>query len=116
MLMGEVRAEGLLRAIDPVVRAGLSLKQEEAIRAAARQDVWKRHPVYIHMALPSPLGRFYLTLVVGRERRSAARLAVEGVPHPLSGGANRAIVGVAAVILVLAGFGLYGLLAGAMLP
>ncbi len=38
MLMGEVRAEGLLRAIDPVVRAALSLKQEHAIRAAARQD------------------------------------------------------------------------------
>ncbi len=51
MLMGQVRAEGLLRA------------QEGAIRAAVRQDVWKRHPVDIRMALPTPFGRFYLALV-----------------------------------------------------
>jgi hypothetical protein len=116
MLMGEVRAEGLLRAIDPVVRAGLSLKQEDAIRAAARQDAWQAHPIDIRLVLPSPFGRIYLALVGGPERRSAARLAVERARHPLSGSANRALVGAAAVILVLAGIGLYGLLAGAMLP
>jgi len=116
MLMGEVRAEGLMRAIDPVVRAGLSLKQEDAIRAAARQDAWQAHPIDLRLMLPSPFGRFYLALVVGRERRSAARLAVVRTRHPLSGGANRAIVGAVAAILVLAGLGLYGLLAGAMAP
>ena len=116
MLMGEVRAEGLLRAIDPVVRAGLSLKQEDAIRAAAQQDVWRAHAIDLRLMLPSPFGRYYLALVGGRERRSTTRLAVERARHPLSGDANRAAVGALAVILVLAGFGLYGLLAGAILP
>ena len=116
MLMGEVRAEGLMRAIDPVVRAGLSLKQEDAIRTAARRDAWQSNPVDLRLVLPSPFGRYYLALVGGRERRSAARLAVERAQHPLSGSANRAIVGAVAINLVLAGFGLYGLLAGATLP
>ena len=116
MLMGEVRAEGLMRAIDPMVRAGLSLKQEEAIRAAARRDVWYANPLDIRLVLPSPFGRLYLALVGGRERRSAARLAIERARHPLSGGANRAFVAALAVILLLAGYGLYGLLAGAPLP
>ena len=56
MLMGEVRAEGLLRAIDPVVRVGLSIEQEAAIRNAARQDIWIEHPVDIRLSLPLPVG------------------------------------------------------------
>ena len=116
MLMGEVRAEGLMRAIDPVVRAGLSLKQEDAIRAAARRDAWQANPIDLRLVLPSPFGSFYMALVGGRERRSAARLAVDRAHHPLSGSANRAIVGAVAVNLVLAGYGLYCLLAGAALP
>ena len=116
MLMGEVRAEGLLRAIDPVVRAGLSMKQEDAIRAAARQDAWKRHPVDIRVALPTPFGRLYLALVGGREHRSAARLAVERNHHPLAGAGNLAMVGVLITVFALAGLAVYGILAGATLP
>ena len=111
MLMGEVRAEGLLRAIDPVVRAGLSLKQEDAIRAAARQDSWKRHPVDIRLALPTPFGRFYLALIGGRERRSAARLATERNRHPLASAGNLAMVGALIAALALAGVALYGIFA-----
>ena len=114
--MGEVRAEGLWRAIDPAVREGLSAGQEDAIRAAARQDTWQAHPVDIRLALPSPFGRLYIALVGGCERRGATRLAVERTRHPLAGSANPAVLGVLAVVLALAGFGLYGLLAGATLP
>lgn len=116
MLMGEVRAEGLLRAIDPVVRAGLSLKQEDAIRAAARQDSWKRHPVDIRLALPTPFGRFYLALVSGREYRSAARLATERNHHPLASVGTLAMVGTLIVVLALAGLALYRIFAGTPLP
>jgi hypothetical protein len=116
MLMGEVRAEGFLRAIDPVVRAGLSLKQEDAIRAAARQDSWKRHPVDIRLALTSPVGRFYLALVCGRERRSSARLAIERNRHLPVGAGNTWVLGGVAAILMLAGFGLYSLVAAAAIP
>jgi hypothetical protein len=116
MLMGEVRAEGLLRAIDPVVRAGLSLKQEQAIRAAARQDSWKGHPVDIRLALPTPFGRFYLALVAGREHRSAARLATKRNHHPLASAGNLAMVGALIAVPALAGLALYGIFAGTPLP
>lgn len=116
MLMGEVRAEGLLRAIDPVVRGGLTETQEEAIRAAARQDAWQRHPVDIRLALPTPFGRFYLTLITGRERRSAARLATERQRYPLATAANMAAVSVITALVALAGLALYGIFAGASLP
>ncbi len=116
MLMGEVRAEGLMRAIDPVVRAGLSLKQEDAIREAARQDTWKRHPVDLRMALPTPFGHFYLALVGGRERRSAARLAVERRRHAWPAIGGLAAVGVLIATAALAGLAVYGILVGATLP
>ncbi len=116
MLMGEVRAEGLLRAIDPVVRAGLSLKQEDAIRAAARQDSWKRHPVDLRLALSTPFGRFYLALVSGREHRGAARLATERSHHPRASVGNLAMVGALIALLALAGWALYGTCAGTAFP
>ena len=116
MLMGEVRAEGLLRAIDPVVRAGLSLKQEQAIRAAARQDSWKGHPVDIRLALPTPFGRFYLALVGGREHRSTPRLATKRNRHPLASAGHLAMVGASIALPALAGLALYGIFAGAALP
>ena len=116
MLMGEVRAEGLMRAIDPVVRAGLSLKQEEAIRTAAQQDIWKRHPIDIRLALPSPFGRLYLALVIGRERRSAARLAAERRRLSRISAGGLAVVGVLIATVALAGLAVYGILAGATIP
>ena len=116
MLMGEVRAEGLLRAIDPVVRDGLSAAQEAAIRNAARQDTWIEHPVDIRLSVPSPFGNLYLTLVAGHERRSGARLVVERARHPLSGLANRiAIAGIGATV-ALAGVAIFLLASGARIP
>jgi len=116
MLMGEVRAEGLLRAIDPVVRDGLSTEQEAAIRNAARQDIWVEHPVDIRLSLPSPFGRLYLALVAGRERRSGARLAVECARHPLNRLANLiAIAGIGATV-ALAGLAIFLLASGVRIP
>ncbi len=116
MLMGEVRAKGLLRAIDPVVRGGLSAEQEAAIRNAAREGTWDEHPGDIRLSLPSAFGRLYLTLVAGRERRSAARLVAERARHPLNGLANLiAIAGIGATV-VLAGAAIFLLASGARIP
>jgi len=116
MLMGEVRAEGLLRAIDPAVRAGFTGRQEAAIRAAARVDSWIRHPVDLRLSLPTPFGHLYLAMVAGRERRSTARLAIERNRHPLVGAGNLAMVGISIAVIALAGVAVYGIFAGATLP
>ncbi len=116
MLMGEVRAEGLLRAIDPVVRASLSDAQEGAIRTAARQDVWQRHPVDIRLALTSPFGRVYLALIAGRERSSTARRTAQRDHQHLASAGNLAVVSILVVTVALAGLAVYGIFAGATLP
>lgn len=116
MLMGEVRAENLLRAIDPAVRGSLTEPQEDAIRAAARQDSWRRHPVDIRLALQTPVGRFYMALIGGRERRSAARLAAERNRHAVMEVGNLAALAVMLTLIGLAGLAVYGILAGATLP
>lgn len=77
MLMGEVRAEQFMRVLAPDVRDSLSAEQERAIRAAAEKNPWDNHPVDLRFSLPTPFGRFYLALVGGRERRSAARRALD---------------------------------------
>jgi hypothetical protein len=83
MLMGDVRAEQLIRDIDPAVRSSLSSEQEEAIRAAAGRNPWATHPVDIRVTLPLPFGRFYVTLVAGRDRRSPARRTMDRNMHRL---------------------------------
>ncbi len=115
-LMGEVRAESLLRALDPAVRSGLTPEQEGAIRAAVRQDAWWCHPVDIRLSLPAPFGRLYVTLVAGRERRHPARIIAERGRHPLRGAANVTVTAVLAAILGLAGVAVYLLAAGARIP
>ena len=103
MLMGEVRAENLLRAMGPAVRAGLTAEQETAIRAAARQDTWQRHPFDIRLSLPTPFGRIYLALIAGRERRSTSRLAVERAPLARGGLAGLLVIAGIIVTTGLAG-------------
>lgn len=41
------------------------------------------HAVNLRLSLPGFGGRYYLTLVAGREKRSAQRLAFERKKHPL---------------------------------
>lgn len=102
MLMGDVRAEALMRAIDPDVRANFTVDQENAIRAAARRDPWGQHPVDIRLSVPLLFGRFYMALVAGRERRSMARLVQERGKHPLGRLGNLIALGAIAVTVGLA--------------
>ncbi|MCC6466753.1 MAG: hypothetical protein IT563_00415 [Alphaproteobacteria bacterium] len=54
----------------------------------AGDRVWVAHPVDIRVSLPLPFGRYYLTLVAGPERRSAARLAGDRQARPLATAGN----------------------------
>ncbi len=113
MLMGEVRAEGLLRAIDPAVRDSMTAQQVTAIRDAARQDTWREHPVDLRLSLPSPFDRFYLALVAGRERRGFARRVVERERQPLGRLANLIVILGFTAIFGLAGVAIWLLASGA---
>lgn len=47
------------------------------------QDWSGTHPVDIRLTLPLLSGRYYLTVLAGRERRSAERLRADRARHPL---------------------------------
>ena len=106
MLMGEVRAEQFLRVLAPNVRDSLSAEQLRAIRAAAEKNPWENHPVDLRFSLPTPFGRVYLALIAGRERRSAARRAMDRDRFPLLTLGNLVLL---AAFLGLAGWLLFGL-------
>ncbi len=54
-----------------------------AQRSAPGAESWDRHAVNLRLSIPLPFGRYYVTLVAGKERRSADRLASERRKHPL---------------------------------
>ena len=103
MVIGEVRAERLMRWIEPRVRETLTPEQVAAIRKAAEHNPWQGHPIDIRFTLPLLFGRYYVTLVAGRERRSNARLATERQAHPLILPGNVLFIAGATVVSVLAG-------------
>ena len=41
------------------------------------------HPLNIRMSIPLVFGRYYFTIVAGKERRTRARLALDKRQHPL---------------------------------
>ncbi len=105
MLMSEVRAERLLGAIEPEIRASLSPEQEAAIRAAVGTTRWSDHPVDLRLSLPMPGLHFYMALVGGRERRNGERRRHERRLHPLLSLGN---VAVFALLTLVLGLGLIG--------
>ncbi len=55
-----------------------------SVRKAPGGEPWGNdHPVNLRFSIPLPFGRYYVTLVAGKERRGADRLASERRQHPL---------------------------------
>ncbi len=66
---------------------------EIAQRSAPGGESWGNdHPVNLRFSIPLPFGRYYVTLVAGKERRSAERLASERRKHPLLTFGNVAVL------------------------
>ncbi len=74
----------------PADHAGDGAIEVASRRADPGEQPWSsRHPVNVRLTIPLPfLGRCYLTVVAGRERRSPERLAVERRKHPLRTAGN----------------------------
>ena len=112
MLMGDVRAEQLMRSVAPEVRESLTEAQDRAIREAVRRGDWDRHPVDLRIVVPTPFGRFYATFVGGRDRRSPARLASDRRRNPLVTISNVMFFAAATVLAGFCAIGLLSVLAG----
>jgi len=56
-------------------------KPSENTQSGAKD--WGCHPVNIRVSVPLGFGRYYVTIVAGRERRSRERIVAERHKHPL---------------------------------
>jgi hypothetical protein len=82
---------------------GSAAPAAEAAPAPAKAREWSNdHPVNIRLSLPLPIGRFYVTIVAGRERRSTERLAEERKKHPLVTAGNIAVLATLGTTVALA--------------
>ena len=57
--------------------------QTGAFSAGASQPRWGSHPVNIRFTIPLLFRSYYITVVIGPERRSKERRAIERQKHPL---------------------------------
>ena len=63
---------------------GLSNNSSASGRKTPGGEPWSNdHPVNIRLSIPLLFGRYYVTIVAGKERRSGERLASERKKHPL---------------------------------
>ena len=57
------------------------------------------HPVNIRLSIPLPAGRWYVTVLLGRERRGAERRKEERQKHPLVTSANMVFLFIVGVVI-----------------
>ncbi|MEZ5930815.1 MAG: hypothetical protein R3F54_02485 [Alphaproteobacteria bacterium] len=56
------------------------------------------HPLNIRISVPLGIGRYYITLVAGKERRARARLALDRRQNPLDTPGNALFLGFIAAV------------------
>jgi hypothetical protein len=66
------------RRIDPSVAATFTAEQCEAIKTMFGARGIAKHSVEVRRSLPIGRGRYYIVLLLGRERRTISRLYSEG--------------------------------------
>ncbi len=69
---------------------------------AERRDWSGEHPINLRLSVPLPFFRFYVTIVAGKERRSAARRAEERRRHPILTAGNLFLMTYGGAILAIA--------------
>ena len=97
--MQEMELEG----IEPVSEVSQTLGTAED--AAGPGDHPGDHIVNLRVGVPAPSGRYYLNVLIGREKRDGERLTEERAHHPVGTVRNRIFLFVATAV-----FGLGGLL------
>ncbi len=77
------RVEEQARCLPGEIGGGDRRAPGGAQRNAPGAESWDQHAVNLRLSIPLPFGRYYVTLVAGKERRGAGRLASERRKHPL---------------------------------
>ena len=114
MLTKEMRGDAFWRLLPTEIRDGLDKSQETAIRAAAIQYGPGAHAIDYRLSMALPfLGKIYLTVLAGRERRNPTRLSLEAALRPTNRFTRSVLTGGLAIsvsMAALAGMLLYSIL------
>ncbi len=74
-----------------------------ASRKASSAVPWESdHPINIRLSIPLLIKRYYVTIVVGEERRTPERLSVERRKHPLVSRGNLVFFTIVGTVIGLA--------------
>lgn len=86
--LAAAKVHTLFERLPPWVTDSLTPQQQTAIREALAEPEWKLHPVNIRFSLPFLKRRYYVTVVGGEDKRSAARRDHDRRKYPLRTLAN----------------------------
>ncbi len=96
--------------LEQETREELSDNSSASTHKAPGGEPWGNdHPVNIRLSLPLPFGRYYVTIVAGKERRSGERMASERKKHPLMKLGNLAVMAACGTICGLAALSMFQL-------
>jgi len=96
--------------LEQETREGLSDNSSVSTRKAPGGEPWGNdHPVNIRFNIPLLFGRYYVTLVAGKEHRSGERLAGERKKHPLMKLGNLAVMAACGTICGLLALSMFQL-------
>lgn len=104
--MGEITAgagPGALARLPADILATLTEPQRQALAKVLEASGATRPPVDIRLTVPFPLARYFLVVVAGRDRRTAARNRAESALRPLGTFGNLAFFLALTVLFCLAG-------------
>ncbi len=89
-------------------REGVSDKLYASVRQSPGGEPWGNDaPVDIRLSIPLLFGRYYVTIVAGKEHRSGERLASERKKHPLMKLGNLVIMAACGTIFGLAALSMF---------
>ncbi len=96
--------------LEQETREGLSDNSSVSTRKAPGGEPWDNdHPVNIRLSIPLLVGRYYVAIVAGKERRSGERMASERKKHPLMKLGNLAVMAACGTICGLAALSMFQL-------
>jgi hypothetical protein len=96
--------------LEQETREGLSDNSSVSSRKAPGGEPWGNdHPVNIRFSIPLLFGRYYVTLIAGKEHRSGERLASERKKHPLMKLGNLAVMAACGTICGLLALSMFQL-------
>ncbi len=110
MTMPQQSPERQHERLQQEAREGVSDSSSASTRQAPGGEPWgNNHPVSIRLSIPLLFGRYYVTIVAGKERRRGERLASERKKHPLMKLGNLVVMAACGTICGLAALSMFQL-------